>query len=148
MPVHVVFSRTVWAFLGVIPLFAEQTSSWTTPYLGIPQRCSTFHYRDLFPLQPTCRVSVSCQLGAVLDSIEVKKPRIPVVSNVDAMPHSDPAVIKDILKKQVNPATLELNQGFERSWRRHGRQYVVTAISTETWADAATLKPCLRCECF
>ena len=41
------------------------------------------------------------QLGAVLDSIEVKKPRIPVVSNVDAEPHSDPAVIKDILKKQV-----------------------------------------------
>lgn len=42
------------------------------------------------------------QLGAVLDSIEVKKPRIPVVSNVDAVPHSDPAVIKDILKKQVS----------------------------------------------
>lgn len=41
------------------------------------------------------------QLGAVLDTIEVKKPRIPVVSNVDAAPHSDPAVIKDILKKQV-----------------------------------------------
>ncbi len=41
------------------------------------------------------------QLGAVLDTIEVKKPRIPVVSNVDAVPHSDPAVIKDILKKQV-----------------------------------------------
>lgn len=31
----------------------------------------------------------------------MKKPRIPVVSNVDAAPHSDPAVIKDILKKQV-----------------------------------------------
>ena len=25
-----------------------------------------------------------------------------MVSNVDAVPHSDPAVIKDILKKQVN----------------------------------------------
>lgn len=45
--------------------------------------------------------AASLQLGAVLDSIEVKKPRIPVVSNVDAEPHSDPAVIKDILKKQV-----------------------------------------------
>ncbi|CAN0534030.1 unnamed protein product, partial [Scytosiphon promiscuus] len=41
------------------------------------------------------------QLGAVLDTIDVKKPRIPVVSNVDAEPHSDPSVIKDILKKQV-----------------------------------------------
>lgn len=44
------------------------------------------------------------QLGAVLETIEVKKPRIPVVSNVDAEPHSDPSVIKDILKKQVFPA--------------------------------------------
>jgi [acyl-carrier-protein] S-malonyltransferase len=29
------------------------------------------------------------------------KPRIPVISNVDAMPHSDPAVIKALLAKQV-----------------------------------------------
>ncbi|CAB1102135.1 unnamed protein product [Ectocarpus sp. CCAP 1310/34] len=60
------------------------------------------------------------KLGAVLDSIEVKKPRIPVVSNVDAEPHSDPAVIKDILKKQVtNPVQFEqslanvMGKGFE-----------------------------------
>jgi hypothetical protein len=42
----------------------------------------------------------------VLDSIEIKKPRIPVVSNVDARPHSDPAVIKELLKKQVGLRTL------------------------------------------
>ncbi|CAM9681043.1 unnamed protein product [Ascophyllum nodosum] len=59
-------------------------------------------------------------LGVVLDSIEVKKPRIPVVSNVDAEPHSDPDVIKDILKKQVtNPVQFErsianvMSRGFE-----------------------------------
>jgi len=40
-------------------------------------------------------------LGAVLDEVEIKKPRIPVVSNVDAKPHSDPSVIKEILKTQV-----------------------------------------------
>lgn len=59
-------------------------------------------YRGHSP--PLTLPAVSCsstQLGAVLDSIEVKKPRIPVVSNVDAKPHSDPAVIKEILKKQV-----------------------------------------------
>jgi hypothetical protein len=28
-------------------------------------------------------------------------PRIPVISNLDAQPHSDPAVIKEILTKQV-----------------------------------------------
>jgi [acyl-carrier-protein] S-malonyltransferase len=41
------------------------------------------------------------RLEEVLKEVEVKKPRIPVISNVDAKPHSDPAVIKDILKKQV-----------------------------------------------
>jgi malonyl CoA-acyl carrier protein transacylase len=32
---------------------------------------------------------------------QFKKPRIPVISNVDARPHSDPAVIKQILTRQV-----------------------------------------------
>jgi [acyl-carrier-protein] S-malonyltransferase len=40
-------------------------------------------------------------LEEVLKSVEVKKPRIPVISNVDAKAHSDPEVIKDILTKQV-----------------------------------------------
>jgi len=41
------------------------------------------------------------KLAEVLAEVEVSKPRIPVISNVDAKPHSDPAVIKDILTKQV-----------------------------------------------
>lgn len=41
------------------------------------------------------------KLKEVLDSVEIKKPRIPVISNVDAQPHSDPAVLRDILTKQV-----------------------------------------------
>ncbi|KAL1516044.1 hypothetical protein AB1Y20_002656 [Prymnesium parvum] len=41
------------------------------------------------------------KLAEVLKSVEVVKPRIPVISNVDAKPHSDPAVIKDILTQQV-----------------------------------------------
>lgn len=36
-----------------------------------------------------------------LHTIQFKKPRIPVISNVDAKPHSDPAEIKQILLKQV-----------------------------------------------
>ncbi|CAM9226115.1 unnamed protein product [Choristocarpus tenellus] len=52
------------------------------------------------------------KLGAVLEEIEIKKPRIPVISNVDAKPHSDPAVIKEILKKQVtNPVQFEQSLG-------------------------------------
>lgn len=60
------------------------------------------------------------KLGVVLSSIDLKKPRIPVISNVDAKPHSDPSVIKDILKKQVtNPVQFEqslsnvMSKGFE-----------------------------------
>merc|ERR1719389_1070847 len=41
------------------------------------------------------------KLKAVLSEVEVKKPRIPVVSNVDSKPHSDPETIKDILAQQV-----------------------------------------------
>jgi len=41
------------------------------------------------------------KLEEVLQDVEVVKPRIPVVSNVDAKAHSDPAVIKEILTKQV-----------------------------------------------
>merc|ERR1719405_149770 len=40
-------------------------------------------------------------LEEVLEGVEVVKPKIPVVSNVDAKAHSDPAVIKEILTKQV-----------------------------------------------
>merc|ERR1719329_707397 len=40
-------------------------------------------------------------LEQVLKEVEVVKPRIPVISNVDAKAHSDPAVIKSILTKQV-----------------------------------------------
>lgn len=41
------------------------------------------------------------QLQEVLHSITIHKPRLPVISNVDATPHSDPAVIQDNLLKQV-----------------------------------------------
>ena len=40
-------------------------------------------------------------LEQVLEGITFHKPRIPVISNVDAKPHSDPAVIKQLLATQV-----------------------------------------------
>lgn len=40
-------------------------------------------------------------LKEVLDTVEIKTPRIPVVSNVDAAAHSDPDVIKSLLTQQV-----------------------------------------------
>lgn len=41
------------------------------------------------------------QLTEALASVEMNAPRIPVVSNVDAQPHSDPEEIRQLLIKQV-----------------------------------------------
>ncbi|KAL7518020.1 hypothetical protein ACHAWX_002886 [Stephanocyclus meneghinianus] len=61
-------------------------------------------------------------LKEVLAGIEIKKPRIPVISNVDAKPHSDPGTIKELLAKQVTSPVLwentmesMLSHGFERA---------------------------------
>jgi len=62
-------------------------------------------------------------LEEVLETIEVKKPRIPVISNVDAKAHSDPATIKKLLATQVTSPVLWENtmegilgnEGFERA---------------------------------
>lgn len=62
-------------------------------------------------------------LKEVLAGIEIKKPRIPVISNVDAKPHSDPDTIKELLAKQVTSPVLwensmdsMLEHGFEEAW--------------------------------
>lgn len=41
------------------------------------------------------------RLSAVLGEVELKSPRVPVVSNVDAKAHSDPSEIRDLLVRQV-----------------------------------------------
>ena len=41
------------------------------------------------------------KLAAVLAETTVRSPRIPVVSNVDARPHADPAESRDLLARQV-----------------------------------------------
>ena len=45
-------------------------------------------------------------LEDVLADVEIKKPRIPVISNVDATPHSDPETIKKLLATQVTSPVL------------------------------------------
>ena len=61
------------------------------------------------------------QLAAALADVPMRKPRIPVVSNVDARPHDDPEDIREILIRQVHsPVRWEdsmhylLGQGFDR----------------------------------
>jgi [acyl-carrier-protein] S-malonyltransferase len=61
------------------------------------------------------------RLAAALDRAAIRPPRIPVWSNVDARPHTDPAEIRPLLVKQVlNPVRWEetvrnlLAEGVER----------------------------------
>lgn len=62
-------------------------------------------------------------LEEVLAGVEIKKPRIPVISNVDAKPHSDPDTIKKLLATQVTSpvqweTTMEtvLSKDFEEAY--------------------------------
>lgn len=41
------------------------------------------------------------RLTAALAGVEIRRPRIPVVSNVDARPHDDPNEIRELLERQV-----------------------------------------------
>lgn len=41
------------------------------------------------------------RLEAVLESVDLRPPRIPVISNVDAQPHDDPVEIRRLLTEQV-----------------------------------------------
>lgn len=41
------------------------------------------------------------RLAAALSQVEFRRPRVPVVSNVDAVPHDDPAEIRELLIRQV-----------------------------------------------
>jgi [acyl-carrier-protein] S-malonyltransferase len=59
-------------------------------------------------------------LAEVLKTVEIRPPQIPVISNVDAQPHSDPEEIRDLLVRQVlNPVRWEdsmrylLDRGFD-----------------------------------
>jgi [acyl-carrier-protein] S-malonyltransferase len=52
------------------------------------------------------------RLREALEQVEIKAPRIPVVSNVDAQPHTDPEEIRELLIKQVvNPVRWEESIG-------------------------------------
>ncbi|XP_047317650.1 malonyl CoA-acyl carrier protein transacylase [Impatiens glandulifera] len=46
------------------------------------------------------------RLEVALSATEIRIPRIPVISNVDAQPHSDPETIKKILARQVTSPVL------------------------------------------
>ena len=58
------------------------------------------------PFHSSLMAPAAARLREVLNAVEVKVPRIPVVHNVDAQMHSDPAAIKDALVRQADHAVL------------------------------------------
>lgn len=41
------------------------------------------------------------RLAAALEAVQLNRPRIPVISNVDARPHDEPAEIRELLPRQI-----------------------------------------------
>jgi len=60
----------------------------------IPLAVAGAFHTDL--MQPAVK-----RLEAVLESVDLRPPRIPVISNVDAQPHDDPVEIRRLLGEQV-----------------------------------------------
>jgi len=82
------------------------------------------------------------RLETMLDTVEVKEPRIPVVSNVDGKAHKDPQVIKELLTQQVtspvmweNTMASMLESDFENAYEI-GPGKVLTGILKRFKRDA------------
>ena len=54
------------------------------------------------------------RLEAALAATEIRTPRIPVISNVDAQPHADPDTIKKILARQARFSDLFVSPKFKQ----------------------------------
>ena len=73
-----------------------------------------------------------------LADVPMKKPRIPVISNVDALPHDDPEEIRQILVRQVlQPVRWEdsmrylLSQGFDQFYEVGPRPRSSRAVASD-----------------
>jgi acyl transferase domain-containing protein len=58
------------------------------------------------------------RLKEALAATPISTPRIPVISNVDAQPHADPDVIRDILARQARCAPANVLSAAGRAARR------------------------------
>jgi len=74
-----------------------------------------FHTRSLELAAPA--------LAEVLDSIEIRLPRLPVVSNVTARPYEDPGEIRRLLLEQLT-TRVRFRESLEWSWNEGVREYV------------------------
>jgi [acyl-carrier-protein] S-malonyltransferase len=73
-----------------------------------------FHTPGLKPAAPA--------LAEVLESIEIRQPRIPVVSNVTARPHGEPDEIRRLLVEQML-SRVRFRESLEWLWHEGAREY-------------------------
>jgi [acyl-carrier-protein] S-malonyltransferase len=73
-----------------------------------------FHTPALEPAVPA--------LTEVLESIEIRTPRISVISNVTARPHSDPGEIRSLLVEQML-SRVRFRESLEWLWHEGTRDY-------------------------
>lgn len=73
------------------------------------------------------------RLEAALAATEIRTPRIPVISNVDAQPHADPDTIKKILASQVSSLNYDLLLGLKHANSTdHSKSQVTSPVLWET----------------
>lgn len=74
-----------------------------------------FHTPALEPAVPA--------LTEVLESIEIRTPRIPVISNVTARPHNDPGEIRSLLVEQML-SRVRFRESLVWLWQQGAREYL------------------------
>ena len=88
-PANIVISGS----LGACERAAEMAQSFGAMKAVPLAVAGAFHTEIMRPADQRC--------AAALADVPMQKPRIPVISNVDALPHDDPEVIRQILVRQI-----------------------------------------------
>ncbi|CAN7137276.1 unnamed protein product [Brassica rapa subsp. narinosa] len=71
------------------------------------------------------------RLEAALAATEIRSPRVPVISNVDAQPHADPDTIKKILARQLSHMACHLHYHEPAKDPTNAEANIVTALLQE-----------------
>jgi [acyl-carrier-protein] S-malonyltransferase len=88
-PANIVISGS----LGACERAAEMAQSFGAMKAVPLAVAGAFHTEIMRPADQRC--------AAALADVPMQKPRLPVISNVDALPHDDPEVIRQILVRQI-----------------------------------------------
>lgn len=86
---------------GNIAVSGERSALTTVERLASEKGARTVRLAVAGAFHTNLMKPADAKLGEALAGVELKSPRVPVWSNVDAKPHTDPAEIRDLLVRQV-----------------------------------------------